>query len=164
MNALLAKIQVREKTIQPVRYTVSIISDGLEFEPWTMPASETTGFPGTIKALDVSLSPSIPKGKITCTLTLEQADVPAAAIRLIIQGHLIYDFIAGNPEYRDFEHTTHLWPHGKPGLSLERWVLWKERLLWVQGQGELDVETREMAGQAHAKMVEVEGREAGGEV
>ena len=74
----------------------------------------------------------------------------------MIEATLIYDFIVQHPDYDAFKQPTRLWSEDKPGLSMERWGLWKERLLWVQEQGQLDQETRDIARAAHAKMIEAE--------
>lgn len=74
----------------------------------------------------------------------------------MIEATLIYDFIVQHPDYDAFKKPTCLWSEDKPGLSMERWGLWKERLLWVQEQGQLDQETRDIARAAHANMIEAE--------
>ena len=87
--------------------------------------------------------------------TKQQAEVPAAAKWILIAGREIFECV-DTPSFATRLEPSDLWHDDKPGLSRERWTLWKTRLQWVGQQNVLNKETKTLAKEALDKMHEID--------
>lgn len=82
----------------------------------------------------------------------------AAAQWVIYAGHVLY----GRDEVIGGTHGGPLWKRdkGKKGLCAGRWNLWKQQFGAIRDCGDIDAETREIAGKAVAAMEKAEQKAA----
>ena len=81
--------------------------------------------------------------------------MPAAVQWLLIAGEELHRRV-DDSEQKIVLPSSDLHSEELPGLRKQQWDLWKERLLWVQDQEKLNVETKALANQAYERIRKIE--------